>query len=86
MEETPMRLIDLRDAQRRLPELVEQAAQGQPFQITEAGKARVKVLPLSAPDAREVRRIGFMVGQIVVPDDFDRLGAGEIEIRFARGT
>jgi len=81
-----MKLIDLRDAQRRLPELVEQAARGQPFLIAQAGKARVKVLPLSAMDARKVRRIGFMVGQIAVPDDFDHMGAGEIETRFSGGT
>jgi hypothetical protein len=29
-----------------------------------------------------VRRLGFMSGQISVPDDFDRLGADEIERLF----
>jgi len=81
-----MRLIDLRDAQRRLPELVEQAARGQPFLIAQAGKARVKVLPLSASDARKVSRIGFLAGEFAVPDDFDRMGAGEIETQFSDRT
>ena len=32
--------------------------------------------------AKAVRRLGFMAGEIVVPDDFDRMGAQEIEQLF----
>jgi hypothetical protein len=39
----------------------------------------VKVVPLDQPSSTEDRRIGFMAGQIRVPDDFDRLGRDEIE-------
>ena len=42
----------------------------------------VKVTPLEAPTGARVRRLGFMSGQISVPDDFDRLGADEIERLF----
>jgi hypothetical protein len=39
-----------------------------------AGKPLVKVAPLDAPLAEHIRRLGFMEGQITVPDDFDSLG------------
>jgi hypothetical protein len=30
----------------------------------------------------QVRRLGFMAGQILVPDDFDRMGSTDIERLF----
>jgi predicted CopG family antitoxin len=33
---------------------------------------------LDTPEAGQVRRLGFMAEQIVVPDDFDRMGSAEI--------
>ena len=35
-----------------------------------------------SPAAGQVKRIGFMVGEIAVPDDFDRMGSAEIEQLF----
>jgi len=46
----------------------------------------VKVTPLSAPTGAQVRRLGFMAGQIAVPDDFDQMGNEEIERIFAGGA
>jgi hypothetical protein len=37
---------------------------------------------LDAPSAEHVRRLGFMEGQITVPDDFDRMGSEEIKLLF----
>jgi PHD/YefM family antitoxin component YafN of YafNO toxin-antitoxin module len=34
------------------------------------------------PASKPTRRLGFMVGEIAVPDDFDRMGAAEIEQLF----
>ena len=34
------------------------------------------------PDEPAPARLGFMVGQIKVPDDFDRMGGAEIEKMF----
>jgi hypothetical protein len=45
----------------------------------------VKVTALNTSTARQVRRLGFMVGQIAVPDDFDRMGCAEIEELFRGG-
>lgn len=50
--------------------------------IAKAGKSLVKVIPLNVPEAGQVKRLGFMVGQITVPDDFDRMGTTEIERLF----
>jgi hypothetical protein len=42
----------------------------------------VKVVPWDAQVAGKTRRIGFLEGQIAVPEDFDRMGADEIEQLF----
>jgi hypothetical protein len=42
----------------------------------------VKVMPLNAPDPGQTKRLGFMAGEISVPDDFDRMGGAEIEKLF----
>ena len=44
--------------------------------IAKAGKPLVKVTALDAPTAP--RRLGFLAGEIDVPDDFDRMGESEI--------
>ena len=42
----------------------------------------VKVVALDAPSGSQVRRLGFLKGQISVPDDFDTMFADEIEKLF----
>jgi len=74
-----MRNVNIHDAKTHLSKLVEQAAQGEPFIIAKAGKPLVKVVPLDTPEPAQIRRIGFLAGQIAVPADFDRMGEGEIE-------
>jgi prevent-host-death family protein len=75
-----VRTVNIHDAKTNLSRLVEQAAKGEPFIIAKAGKPMVKVVPLDQP--QEKRRLGFMSGQFVVPDDFDRMGEDEIEQTF----
>jgi prevent-host-death family protein len=77
-----MQTVNIHEAKTHLSRLVEQAAKGEPFVIAKAGKPLVKVTPLDAPVAGQVRRLGFMEGRIVVPDDFDRMGSSEIERLF----
>ncbi|MBV8702516.1 MAG: type II toxin-antitoxin system prevent-host-death family antitoxin [Acetobacteraceae bacterium] len=77
-----MRTVNIHEAKTHLSRLVDQAAKGDPFVIAKAGKPLVKVVPLDAPTAGQVRRLGFMAGQIAVPDDFDRMGSAEIERLF----
>lgn len=77
-----MQTVNIHQAKTQLSRLVEQAAQGEPFVIAKAGKPLVKVMALNAPEAGQQRRLGFMAGQIAVPDDFDRMGGAEIERLF----
>jgi prevent-host-death family protein len=78
-----MRTVSLHEAKTRLSRLVDQAVKGEPFVIAKAGRPLVKVVPLDAPAPGQVRRLGFMEGQIAVPDDFDRMGTAEIARDFA---
>ena len=74
-----MKTVNIHEAKTQLSKLVEEAAKGEPFIIAKAGKPVVKVTALSAPTGAQMRRLGFMAGQIAVPDDFDRMGREEIE-------
>jgi len=42
----------------------------------------VKVMALDAPDPSQVKRFGFMAGQIRVPADFNSMGSNEIQALF----
>ena len=42
----------------------------------------VKVMALNAPEPSQIKRFGFLAGQITVPDDFDTMGAEEIRAMF----
>jgi len=77
-----MRTVNIHEAKTHLSRLIEQAVKGDPFVIAKAGKPLVRVTRLNAPEAGEVRRLGFMSGQIEVPDDFDRMACTEIEQLF----
>jgi len=76
------RIVNVHEAKTHLSSLLDRAVKGEPFIIAKAGKPLVKVVPLDAPEAGEARRLGFMAGQIEVPDDFDRMGSSEIEQLF----
>jgi prevent-host-death family protein len=76
-----VRTVNIHEAKTHLSRLVERAAGGEAFVIAKAGRPMVKVVPLDA--VSPPRRLGFMDGEGRVPDDFDRLGAGEIEALFA---
>lgn len=77
-----MNTINIHEAKTHLSRLIERALQGDSFIIAKSGKPLVKVSRLDEPSGEQVRRVGFMVGQITVPDDFDRMGEAEIELLF----
>ncbi len=80
-----MQTVNIHEAKTHLSRLIEQAAKGEPFIIAKAGKPLVKVSRIDAPTGTQMRRLGFMAGQISVPDDFDQMGGEEIEQLF-RGS
>ncbi len=77
-----MLTVNIHEAKTHLSRLIEQAAKGESFIIAKAGRPLVKVMALDAPGAGQAKRLGFMTGQIAVPDDFDRMGSAEIESLF----
>jgi prevent-host-death family protein len=85
MKAANIRTVNIHEAKTHLSRLVGEAADGKPFIIAKAGKPMVKVVALDAPLAGQVRRLGFMEGEVRVPDDFDRMGSKEIEEMFGGG-
>lgn len=77
-----MQTFNIHDAKTQLSKLVEMAAKGESFIIAKAGKPMVKVIALDAPEPSEVKRFGFMSGQVKVPDDFNTMGTREIQSLF----
>lgn len=77
-----MKTVNIHEAKTHLSRLVEKAARGEPFIIAKAGKPMVKVVPLDADEQRPKSRIGFMEGEIEVPDDFNEMGADVIRKMF----
>jgi prevent-host-death family protein len=77
-----MHTVNIHEAKTHLSRLIERAARGEPFIIAKSGKPMVKVVAIETPAAGETRRVGFMAGQISVPEDFDRMGGDEIEKLF----
>ena len=77
-----MEIVNIHEAKTHLSRLVDRAALGEIFIIAKAGKPLVKVVPLDAPNSEQRRRLGFLAGQILVPEDFDSIGADEIDRLF----
>ncbi len=75
-----MRQVNMHEAKTHLSRLVEEAAAGESFVICKAGRPMVRVTPLNEAGtaAAPLRRLGLLVGQCQVPDDFDQLAAAEI--------
>ena len=77
-----IRAVNIHEAKTHLSRLIEAAVQGEPFIIAKAGKPVVKVTAIDFAEPAAKRRLGFMVGQFSVPDDFDQMGADEIAAAF----
>jgi prevent-host-death family protein len=80
-----MKTVNIHHAKTHLSRLIDEASKGESFVIAKAGKPIVKVMAIGAPTGAQMRRLGFMAGQILVPDDFDRMGSEEIEAIFGGG-
>ena len=80
-----MRTYNMHEAKTHLSRLVREAVDGDPFIIARSGKPLVKVVSVEAPGPGAVKRTGFMRGKGSVPDDFDTMGAKEIQASFEGG-
>ena len=77
-----MQTFNIHEAKTHLSRIVERVARGESFVIAKAGKPMVKVGPLDATEPSPPMRLGFLAGQVQVPDDFDTMGSAEIERLF----
>ena len=77
-----MRTVNIHDAKTHLSRLVQDVAAGESVIIAKAGKPLARVVPFDRPASGTTSRVGFLDGQISVPDDFDRMGQEEIEHLF----
>jgi prevent-host-death family protein len=73
-----IQIVNIHEAKTQLSKLVDKASKGEPFIIAKAGKPLVKVIPVDAPVPKKMQRLGFLSGQIAIPDDFDAMGSAEI--------
>jgi prevent-host-death family protein len=80
-----MLIVNVHDARTHLSRLIDRAVKGEGFIIAKAGKPLVRVTAIHSPAGRDIRRIGFVKGQIQVPRDFDRMRSSEIEELFHGG-
>ena len=72
-----MEQYNIHTAKTHLSALVEKAAEGEAFIIAKAGKPMVKVIPFVSQTTGK-KRVGFLKGQITVPEDFNRMGQDDI--------
>ncbi|HLX07965.1 MAG TPA: type II toxin-antitoxin system prevent-host-death family antitoxin [Thermoanaerobaculia bacterium] len=79
-----MVIVNIHEAKTQLSKLVDQAVKGEPFVIAKAGKPLVKVAALDAPMVEQ--RLGFLAGEIAVPEHFDQMGEAEIAALFGTGA
>lgn len=77
-----METVNIHEAKTHLSRLLERVAHGDTVVIAKAGKPIAKIVPLTSEEARPARRLGFMAGRMRVPEDFDHMGAQEIEALF----
>ncbi len=75
-----MTTVNIHEAKTQLSRLINLAVKGEAFVIAKAGKPLVRVAALDAPAVAQ--RLGFLAGEIEVPDDFDTMGEAEIAALF----
>ena len=75
---------NMHEAKTNLTRLVEKAVQGESVVIAKAGKPMVRIIAIDAPVPAKRKRIGFLAGQVIVPDvrTFNDLGRDEIAAMF----
>jgi prevent-host-death family protein len=76
--------VNMHDAKTHLSRLVDKVMQGESVVIAKAGKPLVKMVAIESPAPAKKKRIGFLAGQVSVPDakTFNELGSDEIAAMF----
>ena len=78
-----MRRIDIEQADQQLARLVDGMERGETVVLERAGRPVATISRIEEDEAfAPLPRIGFLKGEITVPEDFDRMGSREIERLF----
>lgn len=77
-----METVNIHEAKTHLSRLLERVSRGNAVVIARAGKPIAKMVPIDAVAPTKIERLGFLKGEIRVPDDFDRMGEGEVSALF----
>ena len=77
-----MQTVNIHEAKTHLSRLLARIANGESIIIAKAGKPIAKLIPATVADLPAKRRIGFMEGEISVPDDFGIMMERDIEAMF----
>ena len=75
-----MQTVNIHEAKTHLSRLIEKVVAGEEVIIAKAGKPMVRLTPVEP--VKQTSRLGFLKGQIVVPDDIKTPFAEEIEEMF----
>ena len=77
-----METVNIHEAKTHLSRLLERVVRGNAVVIARSGKPIAKMVPFDAVAPSNIKRLGFLKGEMRVPEDFDRMGEGEIEALF----
>lgn len=77
-----MEIVNIHEAKIRLSKLLEQVSRGESFIIAKAGRPIAKLIAVGGPEPGQTRRLGFLAGEVEVPDDFDPMGEADIAATF----
>ena len=75
-------VVNVHQAKTHLSRLLDEVAAGAEVVIAKAGSPVARLVPLDAEPSRPRSLVGFLSGRIIVPDDFDRMGADELAAQF----
>jgi prevent-host-death family protein len=77
-----METFNIHAAKTHLSRLVLRASRGETIVIAKSGRPLARLVPLEPSEGDASVRLGFLIGSIVTPDDFDHLGESEIAAAF----
>ncbi len=81
-----MDTVNIHEAKTHLSRLLTRVAQGETVVIAKAGQPIAKLTGIDAPSPAQARRVGFLAGAFIIPNDFDTMGGESIAEAFEGGS
>ncbi|MEO0410517.1 MAG: type II toxin-antitoxin system Phd/YefM family antitoxin [Pseudomonadota bacterium] len=75
-------VVNVHEAKTHLSRLLQRVAKGETIILAKSGTPVAKVVPIDAPGPSQQKRLGFLDGAFQIPDDFDTMGADDIDALF----